>query len=257
MVQGFFVKHYRNLLDPPFHNACSQKLRGAIGRPLAWSLPRRAVMEVFTFIFKACWLYYNIIKACLEYAAGCDDLHEEMRALFFRLWWSNSMFMAVRKLAVFGGEPHILWYPQPNDLHLRRQPVQGLCFYVAVELRHQALRWTYPRGLASSSPPHITLKYFHRFQDYDQMHDFVQKARGMLACEMVAGTEAWLFLDRNRMQHNVGRSCYAYTLLRRLQDLLFQPGQDRNPSTFHISTWIWAQQRDRVRRPRAIAMARP
>ena len=115
-----------------------------------------AVQDVGMFIFNACWLYYNIIKASLEYVVGCDDIHEEVRTLFVRLWWSNSMNMAVRS-----------------------------------------------------------------------------------------------------MQHNVGRSCYGYTLLRRLQDLLFQPDQDRNPSTFHISTWIWAQQRDRVRRPRAIAMSRP
>ena len=142
------------------------------------------------------------------------------------------------KMNFLKSDPNVLWRPHHLDLHMARLPVQGLCFYISVELNSMSWRYCFPRKLASAEVPHISLSYGATFASYKELNLFKLRARRLLSAQHLQGRDGdlWIFL---RIRDNgtnpicfVPESSDGGTLLREIQDLI--PGA-RDPVNLHIS----------------------
>ena len=134
----------------------------------------------------------------------------------------------------------VLWRPSPRDLHMVRDDnATGLVFYISLNLTYQDWYWRVPSSLCSTSPPHATLAYKARFEDYTAYWDFIFKAKAILLQSSVE--DCWLHLSRsNQDGHNKNRfysiplTCPGGVIMANIQ-LLLTNMADRNPQNIHLS----------------------
>ena len=192
----------------------------------------------------------GLINAVMNVVKGQWDV-------LVHLWVTWSPYASyASKLELLMTSRSMLWFPDPLDLDLNRDPsAQGLVFYIGVKFHKESLYWRVPRGLPTSSPGHATIAYQHKFPSYVEYWSFVMDAKDLLA--KARHVECWVQLEPTascwrRLQSiregtpaaqenvffNIRPTSPGGTVLLRLQ-LLLSDMEHRNPANLHLSVKQW------------------
>ena len=178
-------------------------------------------------------MMYNFFTWCFKWLR---DLPSELRDFVKMCKLNSSLTTLADKHEHIMQNNFILWRPQASDLELVRQPVKGHHFYVQVKIQSCKFKYGFPHGLASTTPPHVSLAYSVEL-NYAERWRFEQQAREILfLASQIQEDESWIHLqprgDRRKPQFFIPDTSYGGVVLRRVQDLLPLP---RNPENLHIT----------------------
>jgi hypothetical protein len=201
------------------------------------------------------FLFFNTIFCTIVSIA--TKMVETWLAKLKHLWITWSPYASyVSKLELLMTSRSTLWFPDPGDLYLNRDPqAKGLVFYIGVKFQKESLYWRVPRGLSTSSPGHASIAYQHEFPSYVEYWSFIMDAKDVLA--KARHVECWVQLEPSascwrRLQSiregtdaiqenvffNIRPTSPGGTVLLRLQ-LLLSDMEHRNPANLHLSVKQW------------------
>jgi hypothetical protein len=178
-------------------------------------------------------MMFNFFTWCFKWLR---DLPSELHDFILMCKLNSSLTTLADKHKHVVQNNFILWRPQASDLELVRLPVKGHHFYVQVKIQSFKFKYGFPHGLATTTPPHVSLAYSVEL-DYNDRWRFEQQAREILfLASQIQEDESWLHLqprgNKQKPQFFLPATSYGGVLLQRIQDLLPLP---RNPENLHIT----------------------